>query len=636
MKRFLVLLVTITAALLFLQSRVSGEEVKPIFSSPLPNSTLVQAGTTITFRFAEEVEAGSLTDKLFQISGSESGEHAGTALLTQDQSTVIFEPDVPFKPSETVRVRLKPGLRSTTGNRLFVDSYDFTVSASIDREHTAAASLLLANGMGYRPEMKIPSFTKSTSTSSFSILPASFPKMTIDVPANGTAEGYVFISNFSVDWTQRGSVVASEPFLLILDNNAEPVFYREMNKGQPALDFKKQPNGLLTYGLWGSGEFYGLDNSYNIVKTYRAGNGYSIDIHDLQIIPEDHALIMIYDPQVVDMTAYGGLPDATVIGLVLQELDDDGNVVFQWRSWDHFKFEDSIVDLTAPVVDYAHGNSIELDFDGNLLISSRTMDEITKIDRQSGEIIWRLGGKNNEFGSFINDPDSFLRQHDGRRLANGNITIFDNHNVPNSTFARAVEYELDETSDPKTATMVWEYRSSMPSQAMGNAQRLPRNNTMIGWGTLYPSLTEVKPNGDIAFELSFVPPDNPNLIRNSYRAFRFEWEGSPTTIPMLTARNDTPGMTSLVVSWNGATNISAYGAYGGETSDSLVLLKTEQRDGFETEIVIADAEEKLCYFRVMPLDGDSNETRFSNLTMAEHCIDSQAFLPLGAVPTIGD
>jgi hypothetical protein len=95
-------------------------------------------------------------------------------------------------------------------------------------------------------------------------------------------------------------------------------------------------------------------------------------------------------------------------------------------------------------------------------------------------------------------------------------------------------------------------------------------------------------------------------------------------------------MTSLYISWNGATNVSGYGVYGSETSDNMMLLETQERDGFETEILIADAEEKLCYFRVMPLDKDGKETRFSNLAMADHCIEGQAYFPLIAAAAVGN
>jgi hypothetical protein len=258
------------------------------------------------------------------------------------------------------------------------------------------------------------------------------------------------------------------------------------------------------------------------------------------------------------------------------------------------------------------------------------MDEITKIDRETGKIVWRLGGKANEF-TFVGDPDRFFAQHDARRLANGNITIFDNHAVAGATFSRAVEYRLDEESNLKTATKVWEHRSSAMSPAMGNAQRLPNGNTMIGWGTLYPTLREVTPDGAIAFELTFAPPDDPNQTRNSYRAFRFEWQGNPTYRPRLVVKSELPGITTLYTSWNGATDVSAYRVYGGKSAAELTPLQIVQKTGFETEILVADAAEEYCFLRVMPLNADGKEMRFSNLALAEHCIEGQVFLPIHMV-----
>ena len=77
-------------------------------------------------------------------------------------------------------------------------------------------------------------------------------------------------------------------------------------------------------------------------------------------------------------------------------------------------------------MDYIHCNAIEVDADGHLLISSRNISEVTKVNRQTGEVIWHLGGKLNEFdfGAEI----GFSRQHDIRHLENGNIMLFDNGN----------------------------------------------------------------------------------------------------------------------------------------------------------------------------------------------------------------
>src|SRR6185295_4979823 len=223
-----------------------------------------------------------------------------------------------------------------------------------------------------------------------------------------------------------------------------------------------------------------------------------------------------------------------VIGLILQELDRDKNVVFQWRSWDRFQITDAIShDLTAKSVDYVHGNSIDVEPDGNLIISSRHMNEVTKISRTTGDIIWRLGGRNNQF-TFVNEPISFSHQHCARRLANGNITIFDNGNFRTPQFSRAVEYAIDEVQ--KTATLVWQYRHNPDvfTVAAGSVQRLPNGNTLIGWGTASPTLTEVGADGALVSELTF------DAGVGSYRAFRFEW---PPVRPATIATN--PGTLNI-------------------------------------------------------------------------------------------
>ena len=158
MKRLSILLVTITAVLLILQSGVSGEEIKPIYLSPHPNSVLVQSETEITFRFAEDVEARSLTDTLIQVIGSKSGDHQGIVILTRDKRTVIFKPDDPFMPAETVNVRLNPGLLSTTGSKLFSESFNFTISPEIHKELSPAAYSLPGDGMGIGANINMLSF----------------------------------------------------------------------------------------------------------------------------------------------------------------------------------------------------------------------------------------------------------------------------------------------------------------------------------------------------------------------------------------------------------------------------------------------------------------------------------------------
>ena len=170
--------------------------------------------------------------------------------------------------------------------------------------------------------------------------------------------------------------------------------------------------------------------------------------------------------------------------------------------------------MTAANINPWHGNAI--DADGNLLVSFRNSDEITKINSRTGEIIWRLGGKKSQF-TFVNDPlNGFSHQHGIRRLQNGNLILFDNGNLHSPPMSRAVEYKLDE--QVKTAELVWEYRHApaLYGFALGFAQRLANGNTLISFGTSQ-RVIEVDRSGAKQWELAILGAQVYN-----YRAFRIE------------------------------------------------------------------------------------------------------------------
>ncbi len=391
-------------------------------------------------------------------------------------------------------------------------------------------------------------------------------------------KGYIFISNI-------GFNTPTIPYLLILNNYGQPIFYRRM----PALclDFKYQ-QGLFTYFSFAGQKYFGMDLEFNVVDSFYCRDGYTTDLHELQLLPNGHALLMSYDPQPVNMrdVVNGGDSSAIVTGLVIQELDRHQSVVFKWRSWDHFLITDATHEnLLAHSIDYCHGNSIEPDYDGNIIISSRHMDEITKINRQTGEIIWRLGGKNNQF-TFINDPIMFSHQHSARRLANRNLLLFDNGNYHSPPFSRAVEYKLDEVN--KTATKVWEYRNIPDAYgfATGSVQRLENGNTLIGWGITNPTLTEVRPNGIKAFELTFAT----NIF--SYRAFRFMWPGAPADVPSVSLLSQ-----NYPNPFNSTTRVKYQ-----TTIDGSVSIRMYDILGREVRVLVNEFKEAGIYY----LDFDSS------------------------------
>jgi hypothetical protein len=446
-------------------------------------------------------------------------------------------------------------------------------------------------------------------------MPAGTPSYNVSTLADGVSGGHFLLT------TIVGRFWENYSHLLIVDNQGEPVYFQRSELGKLLWDLQKQPNGLLTYFDGQVGMYLALDSQYRQVRTYRPGNGYWANLHDLNVSPTGNALFLIYDLQPVDMSQVvpGGSPTATVIGLIVQEIDDAGHVLFEWRSWDHIPFTDSYVDLTASTVDYVHGNALDWDLDGNILVSSRHLNEITKLDRHTGDIIWRWGGRHNEF-TFINDDRGFSFQHDIRVLPNGHYTLYDNGNLLIPPFSRALEYRIDEAA--RTATLVWSYRHSPDIYApgFGSTQRLPNGNTLIGWGASTLTATEVKPDGSKAFELMLHDAE-------SYRTRKASWVGRPTWPPVLVAW-ERDGKSELVVSWNGATEVASYQFYGGETRDSLQPIGSAMKAGFETRFDITSLVDDTCYFAAVPFDKQGKEMLRSNIVLAftSPCADETVYL----------
>lgn len=305
-------------------------------------------------------------------------------------------------------------------------------------------------------------------------------------------------------------------YAVIVDRDAVPVWYREFRDA--VADFQKQPDGRYT--AWSSTDgtpsvFHQFDIMGRITSSFRASSGLETGPHELRLTESGYVLFGI-EFRTMDLTTYGGLPNASVRGIVVEW--HRSSQPFRWNTFDHFSVADAAPDipLTTSTVNPWHGNAIEIDSDGNLLVSFRNMDEITKINSNTGAIIWRMGGRRNQF-AFLNDLlNGFSHQHGIRRLANGNVILFDNGNLHSPPQSRAVEYRLDEVN--RTATLVWEYRPSPPlyAFALGFAQRLPNGNTLVCFGTAQ-RIIEVDPSGRKRWEIAIDEPQ-----RYAYRAFAVE------------------------------------------------------------------------------------------------------------------
>jgi hypothetical protein len=301
------------------------------------------------------------------------------------------------------------------------------------------------------------------------------------------------------------------------------------NMGMKGWDFKVNYNNKISYFDRSSDGWFIMDSLQNEVDSVYCINGYTADNHDFLALANGNYVLFAYDqqPYAMDTVVVGGDPNAIVEGLIIQELDANHNLVFEWKSWDHFHVTDNtyLSPWTSTNLAFIHANAIDIDFDGHFLVSCRGLDEITKIHRTTGEIIWRWGGTQTDI-TFVNDYP-FTHQHSIRSLGNNRYLLYDNGNYSAQytgagNISRAVEYELD--TNLMEATKVWEFvhPDSLYTPSIGGVQRLPNGNTLIDFGNLQwlnigSIVTEVDTNNQIVFQLEYANGGN------LYRAQKFDW-----------------------------------------------------------------------------------------------------------------
>lgn len=291
------------------------------------------------------------------------------------------------------------------------------------------------------------------------------------------APGYVFMAPVSMD------------SFGILDHSGKNV-YRFANAG--TLNLHVQTDGTLLFVNSAKKVVYRMNAQFQIIDTLRFYGAGTFDFHECRMTGKNQYVINGTETRFMDMSKIvpNGKKDASVLGSIIQEVNLSGQILFQWKSLDHIPVSQATddVDLSQQIIDYIHVNAINLDNDGNFIVSGRNIDQVFKINRTTGDLMWQMGGsaaKKSDF-KFVNDTvDGFVgfsHQHDAQRLPNGNLILFDNGNLKPNPYTRAVEYEIDELN--RKVKKVWEYRKSPDvfAAATGSVQVLPNNSVLIGWG----------------------------------------------------------------------------------------------------------------------------------------------------------
>jgi hypothetical protein len=433
------------------------------------------------------------------------------------------------------------------------------------------------------------------------------PVMTVVQQTDGASDGYIFLAP-KREAPQRG--------LEIVDQNGQPVWFRPVAGPDQAADFRVQTyQGKRVLTWWEGpvaspilGTAYGhyviTDTSYKQIARVEAGLGKdSGDLHEFRLTPRGTALITLYKTVPGSLESIGGPKKAKVADSIVQEVDiKTGKVLFDWHSIGHVAIDESYIPLTGPgsppagnPYDYFHVNSVEEEPDGNLLVSARNTSTVYEIDRQTGDVLWRLGGKKSSFK--MGPGTTFWWQHDARRHTDGTITLFDNGAAPpREKQSRALRLRLD--MDANTATLVQADVSPdrVLAGSQGDMQVLDNGHAVVGWGAI-PRVTEFDGAGKVVFDATFSEGDD------SYRAYRFPWSATPAERPAIATAKGRGGLKTIYASWNGATAVASWQVLAGDDRNRLQPVGEPQpRTGFET-ILRANTNEEFIAVQALDAGG---------------------------------
>ncbi|KAF2167303.1 hypothetical protein M409DRAFT_66300 [Zasmidium cellare ATCC 36951] len=458
-------------------------------------------------------------------------------------------------------------------------------------------------------------------TQTFRSASLTVPRLNMDMPFTNCNDGsYLFV-------TPRGEVV-KEPLAAIYDATGSLIWTPTDHSGEVYNFEVQQYKGDSVLTFWGgdnghghgSGHYFMYDKHYNLIGKVNAVGGYGADLHSFTILPNDHALVTIYDKVGTDLAEVLGRPHPGkwMWDSMFQEINLETNeLVFEWRASHHFAFSESYIS-TLPATesepwDWFHINTVEKDEAGNYLISARHLRCVAYISRETGEVLWRLGGKRNSFNDLSNGQAThFVGQHDthwdqGHRY----ITMFDNRadwqdEQEHVSKGKRIEIDLENMTAKLDTTFV--HPKNIFAFSQGSYQTLPHGNVVLGYGYT-GAMAEFSSNGTLLCDAYLQPSSRfSSGDVQSYRNLKFNWTGLPTTKPSMVLDNGT-----IYVSWLGSTEVRSWMLEDAVIPEGrLGPVTTFAKSGFETVFTIPEDLPLRQYIRIVALNKDSQDLSASD------------------------
>jgi hypothetical protein len=521
---------------------------------PMAGTPTASPATQISFRGESQAQLTGITVK-----GSKSGDHPGQLKAHSDGNGASFIPSKGFTRGETVTVKADPSLEGEKNGAVkFKIAEKAPIGVPGHVQADPGGTPPGAQHFKSRPDLQPPTIKITTKTSK-------------------AAPGDLFLAP-KAGPGQDGTE--------IVDGDGNLVWYKRVPKLTSPFDFRvQQYQGQPALTWWQGGVHHGqgqgcgriVNSSYKQVAKVCPGNGYKADFHEFQLSRDGKtAFLLIYEPVKYDLRLIGGSKDGSVLDGIVQEVDiKTGLVLFEWHTLGNIGLKETYAGIPkSSPLDISHVNSVYEENDHNLLVSARDLHSALELDRQTGKILFRLGGKASDYT--MGKGTQFVGQHDIRRAPDGRMTIFDNGAPPSpGNPARALVLSVNDSNTSVKLSRQFRRPDKLHSPSQGNVQALSNGNFMVGWGGDTPFFDEYTSSGKVALD-GYIDPKTDD----TYRVWRFPWTGAHPKPPPDIAAQNIGGKTTVYASWNGATDVVKWEVVDGSGQH----IKTLAKHKFETTI----------------------------------------------------
>ncbi len=505
-----------------------------------------------------------------QATGQRTGPHRGRLRAYSGRRGASFLPSRPFAQGE--RVRVVVALR---GRRAIHTSFMVARTGTVPPvlKLTATQPDALEHFVT-RPDLQAPRITvhRGGSSTDDPILLTPLPSPIIHPESENT---------ITINPVGPGGP-------MIVDGRGRLVWFRQLTapdvasnlsvarfRGRRVLTWWQGP---VTTQAYGQGKGIIADRAYRTIAEVSAGNGYTMDIHEFRLTPEGDAVFTVYQPVLAHLPGTPAGQMSSILDSIIQEVDiHTGLVVWEWHALGHIPLTQSYaLGGKSASNDVFHINAIQPLRHGRFLVSARNTSAVYKLDRATGRILWRLGGKASSFR--LGRGARFWFQHDAQALPGGRISMFDDEAGPPqyAPASRGLILQLDHRR--RTATVVRSFTRApdTSAQSEGSTQLLPGGDVFVGFGAT-GFFSQFTSGGRMTFDAQLPDGDG------SYRTLRLPWNGMPRTRPTVVARRVDAGHVAVSVSWNGATRVARWEVVPAGATGPVAAVA---RAGFETTLTV--------------------------------------------------